>query len=166
MPILDAVLVADCVIATITDMLERRILNVLTFPLVLIGVVGHACLPEEGGRLMGLYGMLAAGLPFFCLFALNVVSAGDVKLLMGIGALRGPVAAGWVMLGSVVLGGVVSFVALLMTRRLRSIGDAARHVVRRPSKPGSKESTFKGYKIPMGGVIAVSALGQLIFSLK
>lgn len=83
---LEGLAIAVVLLATVTDLLEHRIYNVLTGPAMLAGILGHAVL---GTWWEGLAACVAIGLPFFLLYAFNVLKAGDVKLYMAVGALLG-----------------------------------------------------------------------------
>ena len=170
-----AVTLAGCLVATVTDMIERRILNTLTVPMMVLGIALHAIWNPVGlGRFAGLLGLLAMGIPFFLLFAFKVVGAGDVKLLMGVGALIGMSldnAVEMLILGVlvVVMGGVMSLFAMLATNRLGRLGEIFRYGFYRVTGRGDVTSTRELYKIPMGlaillGVGAYVAVKTLAMS--
>lgn len=74
------------IIACVTDIREGKIPNVLTFPLMAIGLVANVAL---GDPMFGVLGFALATAIHFPLFALGVEKGGDAKLLMAIGALCG-----------------------------------------------------------------------------
>lgn len=97
-PASGALLVACGVGLSITDLRTGRIPNVVTFPMIVVGLLLHA-LPVSWGLGTGdpWVALLGAAVGFgilFVPFALGLIKAGDVKYLTGIGALGGP----WVAL--------------------------------------------------------------------
>jgi len=128
-PWLGGVLLVSGVIVTITDLRSRRIPNVVTFPMILLGVAANA-LPAAyqvgaGSWTVGVYGT-AVGLGIlFVPFALNLVKAGDVKYLAGVGALGGPMVALFAFLyGSLVHG----LVCLVVLRRRQEVHAAFENI--------------------------------------
>jgi prepilin peptidase CpaA len=76
-------------IAAFFDVKEKRIPNVLTFPIMLIGLILNIIMNGLNGCLFSLYGFLIGLAVFFIPFALGLMGAGDVKLMAAIGALMG-----------------------------------------------------------------------------
>lgn len=79
--------------AAIVDLHSRRIPNWLTFSLILSGIAqsaafGTLCAPVES-----MSGLAVGFVLLFPLFALGAVGGGDLKLLAGLGAWFGPLAA-------------------------------------------------------------------------
>ncbi len=84
---IDVVLLGGLGIAAFTDVRSGRIPNVLTFPMMLLGIVMHATLGGDAA-----FGLLGCGLAFlmhYPLWMLGVQKAGDAKLFMGVGACVG-----------------------------------------------------------------------------
>ncbi len=75
-------------IAAAYDLRERRIPNMLTFPMVFAGLVAATLLGGWGwdGFLTSLVGMFVVGFPCLMVYARGGGGAGDVKLMMGVGA--------------------------------------------------------------------------------
>lgn len=72
--------------SVVSDLREQKIPNVLTGPLVTMGLVLNI---GYGRPLDGVYGLLAACVVHFPLWAVGIQKGGDAKLMMGIGALFG-----------------------------------------------------------------------------
>jgi prepilin peptidase CpaA len=104
--------------AAMQDLHSRRIYNWLTFTLILSGIVqsvafsGALCTPL--GSVLGLG--VGFALPFL-LFALGALGGGDVKLLAGVGAWFGPVAAFQVFMLAAIVGMVMVIAQALAQRR-------------------------------------------------
>jgi prepilin peptidase CpaA len=76
-------------ISFVTDIASRRILNVVTFPAMLIGLVYHTATTGLEGILFSGAGFLVGLAVLFIPFVLGGMGAGDVKLLAAVGALAG-----------------------------------------------------------------------------
>lgn len=85
----DAILVAVCAAAAVTDLRSGRIRNVVVYPGILVGLL----LGLADGGLAGLGDhAMAAGLAFgimFLCYAIGGMGEGDVKLMAAVGALGG-----------------------------------------------------------------------------
>ncbi|MBI5834799.1 MAG: prepilin peptidase [Armatimonadetes bacterium] len=115
-PWVAAGLILTGIMVTVTDLRERRIYNKVTFPMILAGLVVNA-LPvawgvAAGDYRIGLYGF-AVGLGVLLpAFAINMIKAGDVKYLAGVGALGGPWVALFTFLYGSLAHGALSLVVL------------------------------------------------------
>ena len=91
-----AVLAVTLVIAAVTDVRSGKIYNVVTYPAIAIGLVGHTVLGGlmgDGEYPMGLAGS-AAGfavgfLPMLLVWLAGGINGGDAKLMGAVGALAG-----------------------------------------------------------------------------
>jgi Flp pilus assembly protein protease CpaA len=145
----DAVLLATVLVAAVTDLLERRIYNILTMPVILAGLFSPALTGLEWWR--GVAGMAALGAPFFLLYAISpaLMGPGDVKLLMAAGAWLGlTVDSLEVGLGSILIGGLLALFTLVATARLLDVV--------RVLRPGA--SPEKSVKAPFGLAIAIATV--------
>lgn len=111
------VLIATClvvVISVFTDVRSGKILNAVTLPAALLGLVLNIVLKGASGVLFCLAGV-ALGLALFFLSALvgRILGAGDCKLFAAVGALQGPQFLLWAILFSLVLGGVFGILVAL-----------------------------------------------------
>ena len=100
------------------DVKEKIIPNWLTFSLILSGLIINLYLAGWSGLLFSLQG-LGAGLGIFLIpFILGGLGAGDVKLIAGIGAVKG---VNFVIVDSLIIalvGGVISLFILIRERKL------------------------------------------------
>ncbi|RMH09616.1 MAG: prepilin peptidase [Nitrospirae bacterium] len=102
-----SVLVTSVVLcAAVTDWRWHKIPNILTFPAMLTGVIGHTLMHGASGFLFSAEGLfLGIGL-LLGFYMLGGMAAGDVKLLGAVGAFLGPMDVFLVFLMTALLGGV------------------------------------------------------------
>ncbi|MGH9242466.1 MAG: A24 family peptidase [Vicinamibacterales bacterium] len=117
---LTAVLVIGAGIgATVVDIRQRRVPNVLTMGLASVGLV-LAMAGVSGVTVGGALGGLALGLALLLpAHVFGATGAGDVKLLAAFGALLGPGGVFDAFLRAAILGGVMALVVALWRGRLR-----------------------------------------------
>ena len=128
MLVLEALAVAMVLLATVTDLLEHKIYNVLTFPMMLVGILGHLV---GGTWWEGLAACIAVGAPFFVLYGINVLKAGDVKLFMAVGALLGLKVGGMAALCSVIAWAPIGIAVIILNGRFKDL----RNVFTKDYKP-------------------------------
>ena len=117
---LTAVLVIGAgVAATVVDIRQRRVPNVLTMGLASAGLV-LAMVGVTGVTVGGALGGLALGLALLLpAHVFGATGAGDVKLLAAFGALLGPGGVFEAFLRAAILGGVMALAVALWRGRLR-----------------------------------------------
>lgn len=145
MLVLEALAVAMVLLATVTDLLEHKIYNVLTFPMMLIGIVGHLA-AERWWE--GLAATVAIGAPFFLLYAVNILKAGDVKLFMALGALLGLKLGGHAALWSVIAWAPIGIFVIYSNREMKRLSS----IFSREFKP--RLAPF-GLAIGIGTIVAL-----------
>jgi len=107
--IINAVLVAVLLICAYTDGRGGKIFNKVTFPAMLAGLILNGAFGGTRGLLWALLG-LAVGMAIqWVPFMLGLAKAGDVKLLMAVGALKG-----WAFCLFGFLYGAVAFALLIL----------------------------------------------------
>lgn len=102
--------------ASACDLQTRRIPNGLTAAGALAGLAGHSYLGGLPGLVWSLEG-IAAALPLLLLYAVRAFGAGDVKLLLAVGALMGPSFLFWTLLGAIFAAGLLALVSVIRRRR-------------------------------------------------
>ena len=152
------VLVALLAVTSAIDVRTRRIPNALTFPTVALGLA-------LGGVFGGLDGLrdstMGAGLGvamLFPFFVLRWMGAGDVKLLMAVGALKGPEFVFFACLWSGVFGGAFALFGLVRSRRL---GLAIAHLYYSRIFAPVGGSFISSWRVPYGPAIALGSLVAL-----
>ncbi|NCO38513.1 MAG: hypothetical protein COZ06_00890 [Armatimonadetes bacterium CG_4_10_14_3_um_filter_66_18] len=171
--VINAILCLVLVVATYTDATRAKIYNLLTFPAMLTGLLLNTLLWGHAGLTLGaaLEGLKWAGLGLAVGFALLLVpfwlggtKAGDVKLLMAVGALKG-----WefVLVGflyGAVLFGVVAILILArrgkLGRTLSNItnyfyGMAVLHSAPELSPPADDSKYPYGISLSLGFAVAL-----------
>lgn len=107
--------------AAISDMRTRRIPNMLTFPLILSGILWSTYTGGALGFFESVITGTAVSIPFLVLYAFAGGGAGDVKLMAGIGAWLG-LSTGFSALIFIILsGGVLGCVFALAIGQFRPI---------------------------------------------
>jgi prepilin peptidase CpaA len=109
-----------CTVA-VTDVRAFRVPNAITYPFVLAGLAYHTLIPEAGGPLMSLMGMMVGFSVLLFLHILGAVGAGDVKLMAGVGAWLGAFSAIYVFAVAAAATAVYSVVVLVMRQGLFGI---------------------------------------------
>src|SRR5436190_9991916 len=116
----DGVLIAALMWAVITDLRSRRIRNQLTYPAMAIGFAANAVTSGWGGLSSSTLGSLAALGIMLIPFVMGAMGAGDVKLLLAVGALKGPHFVLLVAIYGSVAGGLLALYYLAKERRVTS----------------------------------------------
>lgn len=103
------------------DLVTRRVPNWLTFPAMAAGIVAQGWLIGLPGLLDGALGVLLGFGIFFPVYALGYMGAGDVKLMMAVGAF-----AGWqfclrAAIAAVVFGGTFALADIVLRGRLPAV---------------------------------------------
>lgn len=109
----DIVALAAVGIASVTDGVSRRIPNNLTAPVALMGFLLQAWLEGWPGLVESLLGLVAGFLFFLPFYLARWMAAGDVKLLMAVGACLGWRLAILTGMSSLLIGALVALLFLL-----------------------------------------------------
>jgi prepilin peptidase CpaA len=166
------VLGALLVVCSYTDARYGKVRNVFTAPAMVLGLTLNGIFGGWQGLLLGAEGLgLALGL-FLGLQLLlgRVIGAGDAKMLMGVGALIGPVILAWAVVYGVLVGGIIAILVTLVTGRLkRELVGLVTSVAGRVTGAsemdyGKSESVRLPYAIPlaMGTLLAVVLRGWVM----
>ena len=105
-----AVLALLLLAASACDIQARRIPNGLCAAGIAAGLAGHFW--HGGGPGLWSLAGIAAALPLLLLYAVRAFGAGDIKLLMAVGALMGPVFLLWALGGAIFAGAGLAFIWL------------------------------------------------------
>lgn len=105
-------------ISFFTDLKNRKILNIVTFPAIFFGLIYNSITLGWDGFLFSFYGLLAGFALLVIPYALGGMAAGDVKLLMAIGALNGTVFVIGSFLYIAIIGGIIALLILIKKKEL------------------------------------------------
>jgi len=111
-----AVAVAAC--AAVSDVKERRIPNLLTYPALVAGLLLQGALHGWKGLLLGAGGGLLFGGVFLLFYLVRAMGAGDVKLAAAIGSIVGPSATLQVMYATALAGGALAIFFMVLSGRI------------------------------------------------
>ena len=169
MPLATQVLLAALVlVAGVWDIRYRRIPNWLVATGLILGIALNSFLFEWAGLKTSLLGVGLAFIIYFPLYLLRGMGAGDVKLMMAVGALVGPMPWFGIFLITGILGGVIGIVFLLARGRLRktlwNVGFLLHRMMQLKApyatNPELDVRSGQGVRLPHGAVIA---LGTVVF---
>lgn len=176
-----------CLISVYTDLKSRRILNLVTFPVIVVGLVLHLVFwgwSEAPG--MGLkwsfIGLVAGTLPFLIFVSINSQSfgMGDVKLAAALGALMGfpfildifvrlALAGGVLAIGVLIWQGKLGRTLLGMVQRKRSEPSPEEPAERSEAAGEGEDVSHQDYPsgdnriyIPYGVAIAAGAIWAFV----
>ena len=116
---MELLLLGILVICCYTDLKERKILNIIVLPAMVMALLLQFIQRGGPGVLSWVWGALAGMALLFIPFALGGIGAGDVKLLGVVGSFKGAAFAFKVFLAAAIIGGIISFALLLKEKRLR-----------------------------------------------
>lgn len=166
-PLTQGVLLGLVAVAAVYDYFQRRIPNWTVAAGMIAALSLDAALGLWRDSLLGMGLALAVYLPFYLLRAMG---AGDVKLMLAVGALTGPSHWLGIFVITSVLGGAVALVVLISRGRLghalSNIGIILRRLARlqapAEASPELDVRSAQSVKLPHGVVIA---FGTLIYVL-
>lgn len=117
---IEVILICLVAQAAVTDLAMRKIPNVLILSGLLLAMILHLLGGEPWAPVsQWLAGTLAGFFLFLPLYLLRGMAAGDVKLMVMVGAFVGPSAALQIGVLAYLIGGVMALLLLLCSRRRR-----------------------------------------------
>src|SRR4051794_10810922 len=106
------------IISVITDLRNRKILNIVTLPTILLALFYYSFSTGfQGFAFSGLGFLVGIGI-LFIPFVMGGIGAGDVKLLAAIGALKGMMFVLYTGLFAGVIGGLIAVFILIKRKQL------------------------------------------------
>jgi len=153
------------------DLRYRRIPNWLVLAGLGLGFLLNTYLRGWVGLRGVLLGLGLAMLVYLPLYLIRGVGGGDVKLMMAVGAIAGPMQWLYIFTLTSILGGVLAFAILMargrLARALRNIGLILRRLVAlKAPYEGNEEldvRSGKAMRLPHGAVIALGTLLYLVW---
>ncbi len=151
-----------CSVATWWDLRHRKIPNGLTIPALAVALCLHGALGAGQGLLLSAAGALVAGALLLPGYLMRFTGAGDLKLLMAVGAFLSFPHALVAGLLALVLGGLLGILSALRLGRLghvlsRSLG-LARWLAHRASGASFAPPPPSGLRVPFGVAIALATV--------
>jgi prepilin peptidase CpaA len=150
------------------DVATHRIPNRLTYPVMLVAIVGRSALQGWHGLGNALVGGLIGGGAFLVFFLLHAMGAGDVKLIAAIGCLVGPASAIKIVLASAIAGGIFAVIYALWQGRLRAVLVNVFDLIRFHAVAGAEMhptlnlSNPQAARLPYGVAIAAGVLYSVL----
>lgn len=131
----EATIWALLVIASVTDLLWGKIFNGITFPFLAAGLICRYFLTGPRSLGEGLLGAGVAFLLFFPLWQIRTLAAGDVKLLMAVGAWSDSATVIRLGVFAILVGALVGLFTLLRRQGLReTLTNVFAHLKRKENK--------------------------------
>lgn len=146
------------------DLLTRKIPNWLTFPAMFVGVAAQVWVFGWAGALDGSLGLLLGFVLFFPIYAFGYMGAGDVKLLMAVGAWLGWHNCLKIAVVSVIFGAVYAFFEIIWRGRLMAVAYNTYSFLRALFVPGlvaEKLRVDQSRKFAFGICIALAVAGLI-----
>lgn len=110
------VLIIALCISLVTDIRQRKILNVVTLPAILFGFVYYTITLGWAGFLFSGKGFLVGLGVLLIPYLLGGMGAGDVKLMAAIGALTGAAFTFYAFVYTALIGGLIALVLIFKER--------------------------------------------------
>ncbi|MDC3413853.1 A24 family peptidase [Terrihalobacillus insolitus] len=149
-------------ISVITDLRNRKILNIVTLPAIFVAIIYHFFTTGMEGFLFSGQGFLVGLGLLFIPFLLGGIGAGDVKLLAAIGAWSGTIFVLYTGIYAGIMGGLIAMFILIKRKQLRfTITNMLTTAVSLKGTKGSlhmKEETNQVLSIPYAIPIAIGAM--------
>ena len=110
------ILVSCMLIAIVKDLRTRKIPNLLTYPMMLFGLIYHSFNTGMSGLVFSAMGLIVGIAIFLAPYLMGGMGAGDAKLMGGVGAVLG--ATGVVVAAVIsILSGLIYAIVLLIIHR-------------------------------------------------
>jgi prepilin peptidase CpaA len=149
------------IIAIATDLYKQRIPNSLCLVAIFCGFAINGYYAQLNGVLLAAFGFALAFVLLFPVFILRVLGAGDIKLMMGIGALMGPQLLAWSLAYGIAAGAVTSLLLVVWQTGWIGLAKTAKRYwdcvyCRTYFKPEPGEAA--GQKVPYAPALAIGWL--------
>jgi prepilin peptidase CpaA len=171
-PLVMLVLVAVVITAGLYDLRYRRIPNRLNLAAILAGFCLNAYCFHGAGILSCFLGLSLAMLVYLPLYLLRGIGAGDVKLMMAVGAIVGPSYWFGIFLATALIGGLLAAGLILVRRRVLEtvlnvqflLSELAHFRLPHAAAPELDVRNSQGLRLPHGVSIALGSLSVLMLS--
>lgn len=163
--------VGVAVAASVVDIRERRLPNALTFPGIAAGLLLHLAVYGFEGFLSSFTAMLVCGIVFLLFLLVGGVGAGDLKLMMAVGALSGLHYVSSELVLTALAGGVGAVIYALKRGHLKKLISNCFVLLGHHKNNGFKSHPVLNVdnpemlRMPYGVFIALGAFGALLMAL-
>jgi prepilin peptidase CpaA len=113
MIVINIILFIALAVSFVTDLKFRRILNIVTFPAILAGLMVHSMAQGWEGFLFSGLGLMTGMATLLIPFLLGGMGAGDVKLMGAVGALMGTAFTLQAFVVVALIGGLISLLLIV-----------------------------------------------------
>lgn len=149
------------IIAIAFDLTLKKIPNWLCLITIFSGFVINSYFAQLNGLMLSFLGFTLAFIILFPTFIFKILGAGDIKLMMGIGALMGPTLLIWSVLYAVVAGAITSLILILWQTGFKGVRKTFGRYwdcfyLRTYFKPESDEAA--GQRVPYAPALALGWL--------
>jgi len=149
--------------AAVTDFRWQKIPNLITFPSMVVGIVGHGVVHGWDGLSFSLSGLGLGLVLLLGFYAMGGMAAGDVKLMAAVGSFLGPVNVFLVFLMTAILGGFYSIGMMIQSLGFRGMVEHVALMFKTLFLTGKIKMAFAGnteseVKLRYGLVIALGTL--------
>jgi len=153
------ILITALLAASLKDLSQQRIPNLITFPLAACGLIYYVASAGTSGLIFASTGILAGAALLLPFYALGWMGAGDVKLLAASGSILGPAGVFTAALYTALAGGFYALLVLWRHGVLKGVmyGPATATHDRNAAAAGKRElpKLCYGVAISLGTVLAV-----------
>ncbi len=151
------------VVAAVTDFRWQKIPNLLTFPSMAFGLIGHSIFHGWEGLGFSLSGLGLGLVLLLGFYAMGGMAAGDVKLMAAVGSFLGPLNVFLVFLMTAILGGFYSIGMMIQVLGFRGMVAHVALMFKTLFLTGKIQMAFSGnteseVKLRYGLVIALGTL--------
>lgn len=116
-----SLLILVLILSVYFDIKEKRIPNVITFPIIIWGFISASFYSGLIGFQFSLLGFLCGFAVFFIPFAFRIMGGGDVKLMAAIGTLLGWKMVLLILLYTALAGGMIAIISAIYHHDLSKI---------------------------------------------
>ncbi|NMD70117.1 prepilin peptidase [Bacillus sp. DNRA2] len=162
--LLNTILILILIVSLVTDLKSRRILNIITFPTMAIGLTYHSIAAGWSGFTFSGLGLLLGFGLLLIPYLLDGMGAGDVKLLAAIGALKGAAFVFGAFLFTAITGGLIALIILFAKKDLLNTLKRIIIFTKIKTLSGLDRSEYH-HAFPYGVAIVIGTAAQLGASL-
>jgi prepilin peptidase CpaA len=149
------------IMAIASDLYRQRIPNLLSLAAIFCGFAINGYFAQLNGLLLATLGFSLAFALLFPIFILRVLGGGDVKLMMGIGALMGPELLFWSLAYGIAAGAVTSLALITWKTGIAGLAKTVKRYwdciyCRTYFRPEAGEAA--GQKVPYAPALAIGWL--------